>query len=321
MTDSTLSGQCSRLHWVDFMKMMGMFFIIYGHLFSYGYEYVYAFNVPVFFILAGFLFKEGQSRPVFWRKLWWQLLVPMIAISVFNNAYLIVNDILHHRLDSSRFLFPVGMLAGEQHFLDVCWFVYTLVLLKVISFFVRGNRLRCLLAVAFLVAAFFVAPEIQSHGWCNAALCVLLSYPFFVIGHLVKTGGFAERRLPWWACVSGALFSLVALFFITKANGEVFIYSFVYGNSLSLYILGGVTGTALLFFFSKLFDHPADWVRTLSAGSIITLGFHRYFIVFYRHFIDRNPLDVPVALAILLIFIPVIRFCIRHFPWLVGNRE
>ena len=42
-------------HWVDAMKTMGMFFIIYGHLFSYGYSYVYAFNVPVFFILSGFV--------------------------------------------------------------------------------------------------------------------------------------------------------------------------------------------------------------------------------------------------------------------------
>ena len=50
-------------HWVDAMKTMGMFFIIYGHLFSYGYPYVYAFNVPVFFILSGFLFKEDQPHP------------------------------------------------------------------------------------------------------------------------------------------------------------------------------------------------------------------------------------------------------------------
>ena len=126
-------------HWLDAMKTMGMFFIIYGHLFSYGYSYVYAFNVPVFFILSGFLFKEDQPASVFWYKVWWQLVVPMLAISVLNNTYLIVNDWLHHRLDSSRFLFPVGLLTGQHRFLEVCWFIYTLVLLKVISFYIHGN--------------------------------------------------------------------------------------------------------------------------------------------------------------------------------------
>lgn len=113
-----------RLHWVDVMKVLGMFFIIYGHLFTYGYQYAYAFNVPVFFVLSGFLFKEDQSASEFWRKLWWQLAVPMLAICVLNNTYLIINDLLHHRLDTPRFL-------------DVCWFIYTLILLKIISFFVR----------------------------------------------------------------------------------------------------------------------------------------------------------------------------------------
>ena len=53
-----------RLHWVDVMKVLGMFFIIYGHLFTYGYQYAYAFNVPVFFVLSGFLFKEDQPAEI-----------------------------------------------------------------------------------------------------------------------------------------------------------------------------------------------------------------------------------------------------------------
>ena len=86
-------------------------------------------------------------------------------------------------------------------------------------------------------------------------------------------------------------------------------------------LLGGMAGTALLFFVSKLLDFPVGWIRTLAVGSVVTLGFHRYLIVFYRHFIDKNPADILVASAILLIFIPVIRFYIRYTPWLVRNRK
>lgn len=303
------------------MKMMGMLFIIYGHLFSYGYEYVYTFNVPVFFVISGFLFKEEQSAPVFWNKLWRQLVIPMLVICLLNNTYLIVSDLLHHRLEAYRFLFPLGILAGQHRFLNVCWFIYTLVLLKIICRYVRGDFLRILLAAAFLTAGYFIAPTALSHDWRNAVLCVLLTYPFFVVGHLVKESGFALKPLPWWACLIGAVLSGTVLYFVTRANGEVFVYRLIYGTNIFLYLLGGLAGTCLLFFVSKMFDRPAGWVRTLSVGSVIILGFHLYLIVMFRHFVDRNPLDVLVACVILLLFLPVIRFCLRFVPWLVGNRK
>lgn len=319
--NATAVSNRPRLYWVDVMKVLGMFFIVYGHLFTYGYQYSYAFNVPVFFILSGFLFKEDLQASVFWRKLWWQLVVPMLAICVLNNTYLIVNDLLHHRLDTSRLLFPLGMLVGQHRFLEVCWFIYTLVLLKIISFFVRRNGFRILLAIVFLVVAFFLAQVVQTHDWTNAVLCVLPAYPFFVMGHMVKAGGFAVKPLPGWVCFAGMLLSMTALFFIVRANGEVFLYRFIFGKDLALCMLGGMAGTALLFFVSKLLDFPVGWIRTLAVGSVVILGFHRYLIVFYRHFIDKNPFDILVALAILLIFVPIIRFCIKHIPWLVGNRK
>ena len=219
-----------RLHWVDVMKVLGMFFIIYGHLFTYGYQYAYAFNVPVFFVLSGFLFKEDQSASEFWRKLWWQLAVPMLAICVLNNTYLIVNDLLHHRLDTSRFLFPLGMLAGEHRFLDVCWFIYTLILLKIISFFVRRNGLRILVAINFLVAAFFLAPMVQAHDWRMRcfAFCLLTPSSWSDIwSRRVASrrnrcpGGRAspECSCPWLHCFSSC--GRTARFFSIVSSSEI----------------------------------------------------------------------------------------------------
>ena len=37
--NATAVSNRPRLHWVDVMKVLGMFFIIYGHLFTYGYQY------------------------------------------------------------------------------------------------------------------------------------------------------------------------------------------------------------------------------------------------------------------------------------------
>lgn len=48
----------SRLVWCDWMKAIGMYFIVAGHFFPIGYKYIYVFNVPLFFILSGFLCKK-----------------------------------------------------------------------------------------------------------------------------------------------------------------------------------------------------------------------------------------------------------------------
>lgn len=39
-----------RKNWIDWMKSIGIFLILYGHLFSYGYTYIYTFSVPLFFL-------------------------------------------------------------------------------------------------------------------------------------------------------------------------------------------------------------------------------------------------------------------------------
>lgn len=305
-----------RFHWVDVMKVMGMYFIIYGHFFSYGYEYVYTFSVPVFFIISGFLFKENEPGHVFWGKLWRQLVLPMLVICLVFNLY----HLLFHG-DTAHLLFPLWVLAGEHRFLDVCWFIYNLVLLKVISQYVYNNVLRTLLAAVFLVAAYFVAPVAHAHDWRNAALDVLLTYPFFVAGHLVRKGGFVQQPIPWWVCLPGAVLSAAAVYFVTRANGVVYVFSFHYGNYLGLYLIGGFAGTCLLYFVSKLFDRPVGWVRTLSEGMVVILGFHYYFIYLYHMFFGQSPFDVVAAGIILLLFVPIIKFCIRYVPWLVGGRK
>ena len=46
-----------RLNWLDWMKVIGMYLIVYGHFSSYGHKFIYTFSVPLFFMISGFLFK------------------------------------------------------------------------------------------------------------------------------------------------------------------------------------------------------------------------------------------------------------------------
>lgn len=51
-----------RKNWIDWMKVLGMFFIVWGHSWPESMcPFIYAFNVPVFFLISGYLSKREES--------------------------------------------------------------------------------------------------------------------------------------------------------------------------------------------------------------------------------------------------------------------
>ena len=56
MINNIIKTEKQRQGWIDWVKVLGMLFIVWGHsspkLFS---DFVYTFSVPLFFIMAGYL--------------------------------------------------------------------------------------------------------------------------------------------------------------------------------------------------------------------------------------------------------------------------
>ncbi len=66
-------GQARRIAWVDAAKAYGIGLVFYGHfverMFDQGYasafpqfKLIYAFHVPLFFVLAGYIWRERGER-------------------------------------------------------------------------------------------------------------------------------------------------------------------------------------------------------------------------------------------------------------------
>ena len=58
-----------RMNWIDWLKSNGMFLIVFGHTFPPYNKYIYAFSVPLFFIMSGFLTKQESDNNIFWKKI------------------------------------------------------------------------------------------------------------------------------------------------------------------------------------------------------------------------------------------------------------
>lgn len=316
-----------RLIWVDWMKVVGMYFIIVGHFFPLGNECIYMFSVPLFFFISGFLTKLTD---LCYKKLYSNLIQPLLLICL--TLYLIhiitimwssktITPPFHlYEYWKSVFIGNQGENIGGG--LGACWFIYTLILVKIVAHYTKS--FSWIVFVLFCGIAYYLnyKKEYLYSSWAN----VILAYPFFA------TGVWAQRNnilnlissyIKRWHIVF-----LVLLFFgISILNGRPMMYRNDYGNDFFLSYFGGMLGILLIYTLCAKLEHiNSKIICVVSNGSIIILGFHGLFI---RAFYELNKcihLYLPVtayffSVIILLLFYPIIIFFEKNLPIFLGKRR
>jgi len=132
-----------RKVWVDWMKTLGMLTIIWGHCFPDGMSaFVYAFNVPVFFLISGYLTHQETSMKVCFEKTLHNLIIPYFILAFIKAA-----GYMFAHLSDGQWLWSVLAILGGFHELHDAygcsnlWFVYTLILIKFIYQLLPNYRL------------------------------------------------------------------------------------------------------------------------------------------------------------------------------------
>ena len=143
--NNSLSIKPTRLQWVDWMKVLGMYFIIVGHTFPTNLcAFVYSFSVPLFFFLSGLLEKGNYTKKEFTNKCVQTLLIPYILICLINTTIMFFQDncIWDFTLWMKKLLYiTLGLhnLFGIRGYGSM-WFVYTLIVIKIFFFLCKGNQ-------------------------------------------------------------------------------------------------------------------------------------------------------------------------------------
>ena len=83
-----------RIGWIDSLRGIAMFFVIFGHAFyrrnNKIRNYIYSFHMPLFFFISGLTTKRsGMTLLQFLKKKCKDLLLPYLALNVFvfiNNT-------------------------------------------------------------------------------------------------------------------------------------------------------------------------------------------------------------------------------------------
>lgn len=193
----TMQEKKARKVWVDYLKVLGMVLIVWGHWApTHLSAFAYAFDVQLFFWVSGYLTK---NRFVPWgqfaRKTWCSLLLPMLLICMIA---LCLSALMGR---SSWIDLPKSMLlvlAGFHSFDGIAgcgamWFVYSLIIIRGVHNLTvshpKYQPFLCLVSISLAVWW-----QTQGYDAASAWIDVLLAYPFFCLGNWCANGILAKLR-------------------------------------------------------------------------------------------------------------------------------
>lgn len=316
-----------RIIWIDWMKTIGIFLIVYGHFFSVWCHYIYVFSVPLFFAISGFLCSRDENKLVFWKKLIYNLVVPIFIICFLNLFFQSMIDLYRndwHYTNYIRFVRNIFLgIHGGYYGLCNMWFVYSLAIIKIIHYYSK-KRIIDVLFVILSVGGAILYNEMDSNLFFkqpNAIANIFVAYPFFIFGNIMRSGkSILCKDLSKVVLFVIFTISILGVCISGLYNDDVWMHKCGYGNSMLLFLLGGVAGTVLVFVISKSIPFFSSIIVTISKGTIIILGFQWYFINIILAFLPCKFIVYLVSsIVIVILFVPIIRFLECNCPIMLGR--
>lgn len=162
-----------------------------------------------------------------------------------------------------------------------------------------------------------------------------LAIPFFIIGHEVRLREriieFPLKRLPNYYKLVLFLICFLLLFLISDANGVPFMVSCKYGNNIMLFFLSGFIGTLMIMLLSMTLESTnGKLLKTLSKGTILILALQMPLVraiakicnIFgISNVANDDYFTFVSSIIILIMFYPIILFCKKYIPCLLGYRK
>lgn len=188
-----------RVNWVDAAKGVGIFLVVFGHVWRglnssniLSNETVYAsidnaiylFHMPLFFILSGMFFEKTILRDGFVRALLRRietLLYPLILWSYISALFLFIAGSLTNRGGLTLAEVVLYPLPPK----DVYWFLAALFIIQLIASVFVESRVRAIYWVG-LAASSFLILLIDPSSWPVWIRNTIENAPLFFVGMLMS---------------------------------------------------------------------------------------------------------------------------------------
>ena len=274
--------------------------------------------MQAFLIISGFLTRVQSDRK-FYAGIIRNLIIPMLIISALNETWDFCLLVRHGIYSVKDYICGIlGILWGNHKSLGPCWFIYTLIIIRIINHY-SNKTIRILFCVSCLIL--LTVYHEKNLSYSNAIINTLVCYPIFCIGILLqRIGPLIKKDIPNFKLALVMLLCMGIVYLCSKYNSVPWMWQNQYGNNLPVFLVGSVAGTGCIFCVSKLFEYKFNnFIAMLADGNIIVLGFH-FTVIRYLFSYNLHYYYYIIALIVLLLFYPLIIFLNRHMPIMLGTR-
>ena len=273
------------LHWVNSAKGIGVVLVIVGHLlYSSNLQmlnkFIYAFHMPLFFILSGYVQGKITNNEYIVKK-FRRILLPFInfAIIGFLSFGLLLlykgNPLLVVLIDS---FYVLGKISNHPlWFLIVLFETYFFCYLFKINS-LNKKKINIWGTIAFaLGGVLYSYPEIMVFsifGFNRFVICL----GFFMFGLFLRRINI-EIRYPIMTLI---LMTGLTFCFGVILNDKISIYGFYLGNSYISFLVAAITGSLAFMCFCKTFLDFQGYFGNVSKYAILFLGTQYYWIIPFK---------------------------------------
>lgn len=351
-----------RLQWADAARGIAIMLVILGHTCPppYTAAFIYAFHMPLFFLLSGLFMQEDMSWRSWWQKRVRTLLVPFVIF----NIVLLVSDLCIVAISPNGHA-PIGIpsrlmgtLTGWRSaawplFQDTpihawsssLWFLPALfmaqALLLLIYKLTLGKTYKQSSTIIVIIISFagIIYADLVGLPLPMSLDAALVASVFLLIGHKLLQHNFSGFPAWFWV-VSGILFMVTALHnfsYLGGGDNHVDMYTNTYGLSFNFYI-AAITGSLLLIWACYKWEgrgpqhlfHSACW---LGRNSLCIYCLHRIPLnlgIAIWNAVVRQPSAPTESFTLvraivlftftLLLIIPIVYIVNRWFPWTLRKK-
>lgn len=321
-----------RLYWIDYLKCVAIFFVIFGHISKPGlheYDIVYSFHMPLFFTISGFLTSIKLSFKEHIVKQFKSLIVPTWILSLIVLP-----------MDIAR-MYPPSVQSLSIYIFNfvtcnLYWFIPALFFMKVVFYPVMksGNHLMIGVIVMSSILIGYIFGDIENQS--TLVNCILSRFrfvPFFLIGFSLR------RHLPKLEVKK----SLSTLLISTSFFGVFMISYSIFGSgemnrlttplNLVLFYLQAALVITSLYLLARIINcnekATMESVVTISNSTLLIYILHFIPVVLFRQIIDvstleaakRIPVELIISLMIFFMFLPISRIILNKYPQLLGKTK
>lgn len=336
----------SRVLWVDLARCLGLWLMVVGHhaFFPESWDVIYrviwTFHMPMFFILAGALFRpvgiKARVKKDFWRLALPAWVCATVAVILAYGKGWTPGGTVGHTLASycMTYGFCTGQYCDVGTLINGGWFVGALILTHLgMEALCRMKRWAIILVG---VLAVICARYIGVHVECYMLRILpigngLMAMGFVVLGYLLREwlmGEKTPRQLATWV-----LLGAIAVAATVAFNGEkTDTANVAFGTSVVLCYVGAIGGSLMMFALARMMERWTAFptgvisvVRDIAVGGVVLLTldgvFFELFLFLFPNAIETlgevlaTNLGAIFAMAVLLL---VVRLGRRYAPWLLG---